>query len=96
MPQKPQHTAPPLVAMHDEARGKGHHDSGTTIAFHEEMRFPVMTSLGNLNVTPDVVDTFLRAAADLTWRRRLIPFQVATGVPAPSPYARYVGQAHGA
>ena len=61
------HTTPPLVAMHDEARGKGHHDSGTTIAFHEEMRFPVMTSLGNLNVTPDVVDTFLRAAADLTW-----------------------------
>ena len=54
-------------------------------------QYPLMTQLGNLNITPDVIAAVESAMADMTRRRRIIPFQQSTGSPPPTPFQRFVG-----
>ena len=54
-------------------------------------QYPLMTQLGNLNITPDVIAAVESALADMTRRRRIIPFQQSTGSPPPTPFQRFVG-----
>ena len=59
-------------------------------AYEDALKFPVLTTLGNLNVVPAVVAMVRSFAADVTWRRRLVAFQQATGIDPPKANERFV------
>ena len=71
------------------ARTKHHNDNLIWAAFEEQLRFPVLTRLGNLNRVPELEAAVHEAANDMTWRRRLVPFQQAMGVEPPDEFYRF-------
>ena len=70
-------TTPPIVrtAEHDDARIPG--------AYEAAHGFPTLTLLGNLNIVPEIATMVRLLATSLTFRRRLVVFQQATGVDPP-------------
>jgi len=76
-------TTPPLVrtAEHDDAHIPG--------AYEIAHGFPTLTLLGNLNIVPEIATMVRLLATSLTFRRRLVVFQQATGVDPPLSVERF-------
>jgi hypothetical protein len=65
------------------------HDEYVAPAYERMLGFPVLTRVGNLNNVPAVICAMWEAASNLTYRRRLVVFQQATGIGPPSLHERH-------
>ena len=87
-------TTPALVAATERAAYEHEppsviHDVHVAPAYEHMLGFPVLTRVGNLNNVPRVICAMWEAASNLTYRRRLVVFQQATGIAPPSLYERH-------
>ena len=59
------------------------------IAYEQNHKFPALTLLGNLNEVPERIAMVRGLAVDVTFRRRLVVFQHATGIEPPKENERF-------
>ena len=76
-------STPPLV------RTAEHDDACIPRAYEIAHGFPTLTLLGNLNIVPENAAMVRALATSLTFRRRLVVFQQATGVEPPLSVERF-------
>ena len=76
-------TTPPI------ARTANHDDGLIPAAYERQNGFPTLTILGNLNKVPEIAAMVRRLAVSLTYRRRLVIFQQATGIVPPAEVERF-------